>query len=174
MLHSKAFQVRRVSCVPHASAGVCMTHFRGRQLPCMLHAEGGSVQDNEWSGAGEPWNPTSTRVIGPNSTYTFGVRLLTAPSLAQLDDKLLKAGKAVVHGVPGKQAPLGLLLLCSCGHCALKMQAGCNNVHAAGFVVATDTNAQLLVTLPHQAIPLTHVHISPQGAMVAGEVQTTR
>ncbi len=40
--------------------------------------------------------------------------------------------------------------------------------------MATDMDAQLLVTLPNQAMLLTSVLISPEGAMIAGEAQPTR
>lgn len=148
----------------------------GNAFACRM-LRGGNVQDKEWAGGGEQWNLPTTRVIEANGSYSFGVRLLTAPSLAQLDSTLLKAGKAVVRGVPGKQPPPpGLRLLnclCSC-HAFNCRPAAPTPVLAAGYVVATDMDVQLLVTLPNQAIPLTHVLISPEGAMVAGEAQPTR
>ena len=60
------------------------------------------MQEQEWVGGGEPWNPPTSEVVPANGSYTFGVRLLTAPNVAGIDDTLLHAGKAAVHGVPGR------------------------------------------------------------------------
>jgi hypothetical protein len=58
-------------------------------------------KETEWAYGDEPWNPPTSRIVVPNSSYSFGFRLLTAPSLQGRDAVLRRVGKAVVHGVPG-------------------------------------------------------------------------
>jgi len=60
-------------------------------------------QESDWAGSGDPWNPPTSHKLRPMSNYTFGYRLLMAPSIRERDTWLVKAGKAAVQGVPGVQ-----------------------------------------------------------------------
>ncbi|EIE25381.1 hypothetical protein COCSUDRAFT_61600 [Coccomyxa subellipsoidea C-169] len=107
----------------------------------MLHSA--SYRELEWSAGGEPWNPPSSQLVPPNSSYTFGFRLLTAPSIRDRDANLLAAGKVVVHGVPG-------------------------------YTIATDMDAQLLVTLPEAISHISGIDVVPKGAISIGTPQQAR
>ncbi|CAL8460615.1 g144 [Coccomyxa elongata] len=107
----------------------------------MLHSK--SYRDLEWSDAEESWNPPTSRIIPPNRSYIFGIRMLTAPSITHRDATLLAAGKAVVHGVPG-------------------------------YVIATDMDAQLLVTLPKTISGISRTQVDPEGALAVGMASQAR
>ncbi len=55
----------------------------------------------DYEGSGEPWNTPTSTILQPLSNFTFGFRILLAPSIRGKNDVLAAAAKAVVHGIPG-------------------------------------------------------------------------
>lgn len=66
-----------------------------------MMTEGHEFQEIEWATGGQQWNAATSQLLAPNSSFSFGIRLLIAPSIRDRDATLLAAGKVVVHGVPG-------------------------------------------------------------------------
>lgn len=56
--------------------------------------------ENEWRGA-EQWNPPTGFTLAPGETRSFGVRLVLAPSIRGIEDRLAAAGRPVIVGLPG-------------------------------------------------------------------------
>ncbi len=145
-----------------------------------------SMQELEWSAGGEPWNPPSSQLVPPNSSYTFGFRLLTAPSIRDRDANLLAAGKVVVHGVPGIYTmPAILCLLCRLNVFACSLIIALHSLcrswmspvtaeWGSGYTIATDMDAQLLVTLPEAISHISGIDVVPKGAISIGTPQQAR
>ena len=63
----------------------------------VLHSS--SYARSAWRGA-TPWNPPSARTLPPGGAATYGLRLLLAPSLEQVERTLLRAGHPVAQPLP--------------------------------------------------------------------------
>ena len=60
--------------------------------------------EREWQGA-EQWNEPSAITLAPGETREFAVRLLLAPSIRGIEDRLAEAGRPVAVGIPGYVLP---------------------------------------------------------------------
>ncbi len=61
--------------------------------------------EQDWKGAGQPWNPPTSFTLAPGASRTIGVRLVTSPSIRAIEDTLSAHGRPVAVGVPGYVAP---------------------------------------------------------------------
>ncbi len=62
--------------------------------------------ESEWRGvAGAEWNASSSEVIAAGATRTFGVRLLTAPSIRAIETTLAAQARPVAVAIPGYVVP---------------------------------------------------------------------
>lgn len=63
----------------------------------VLHSA--SYAEREWRAA-TPWNEPTAAVLGGGETRTYGYRLVLAPSLADVERTLLRAGHPVAQPLP--------------------------------------------------------------------------
>lgn len=61
--------------------------------------------DREWAKAGQPWNTPTSITLAPGETRIFGLRLVTAPGIRQIEDTLIANGRPVAVGIPGYVVP---------------------------------------------------------------------
>lgn len=61
--------------------------------------------EQDWKGAGQPWNPPTSFTLAPGASRVIGVRLVTAPSIRAIEDTLVAHGRPVAVGIPGYVAP---------------------------------------------------------------------
>jgi hypothetical protein len=61
----------------------------------------------EWSEA-DPWNPPTSHTLAPGESRSYGVVFLVAPSIREIEETLLAAGRPVAVGVPGYVVPTDL------------------------------------------------------------------
>jgi len=71
----------------------------------MVHTQ--AYAENEWKRA-SPWNPPTALELAPGESKTYGVRLLLADSIRNLEKTLADNGRPVAIGVPGYVLPIGL------------------------------------------------------------------
>lgn len=61
--------------------------------------------EQDWKGAGQPWNPPTSFTLAPGASRAIGLRLVTAPSIRAIEDTLVAQGRPVAVGIPGYVAP---------------------------------------------------------------------
>lgn len=61
--------------------------------------------DKEWAKAGEQWNAPTSFTLAPGTARTIGVRFVTAPSIAAIEDTLVANHRPVAVGIPGYVVP---------------------------------------------------------------------
>ncbi|AZS20015.1 MULTISPECIES: DUF5695 domain-containing protein [unclassified Caulobacter] len=61
--------------------------------------------EQDWKGAGQPWNPPTSFTLAPGAQRVIGVRLVTSPSIRAIEDTLAAEGRPVAVGIPGYVAP---------------------------------------------------------------------
>ncbi|WP_267394291.1 MULTISPECIES: DUF5695 domain-containing protein [unclassified Sphingomonas] len=61
--------------------------------------------DKEWAKAGEQWNTPTSFTLAPGASRTVGVRFVTSPSIAQIEDTLVANKRPVAVGIPGYVVP---------------------------------------------------------------------
>lgn len=61
--------------------------------------------DKEWAKAGEQWNAPTSITLAPSAARTIGVRFVTAPSIAAIEDTLVANHRPVAVGIPGYVVP---------------------------------------------------------------------
>lgn len=61
--------------------------------------------EREWKDAGEQWNAPTSITLAPGATRSFGVRLVAAPAIRQIQTTLAAQGRPVAVGVPGYVVP---------------------------------------------------------------------
>jgi hypothetical protein len=61
--------------------------------------------DKEWAKAGEQWNTPTSFTMAPGKSRTIGVRFVTAPSIAAIEDTLVANKRPVAVGIPGYVVP---------------------------------------------------------------------
>lgn len=71
----------------------------------LVHSQ--AYAENEW-GDVEPWNPPSMETIAPGQTRTYGVRLLVAKEIRQIEETLAANNRPVAVGIPGYILPMDL------------------------------------------------------------------
>ncbi|HLQ78447.1 MAG TPA: DUF5695 domain-containing protein, partial [Terriglobia bacterium] len=71
----------------------------------MVHSQ--AYAENEWKGKDE-WNPPTMATLAPNESRTYGVELLVAPEIRDIETSLLKAGRPVAVGIPGYIVPMDI------------------------------------------------------------------
>jgi hypothetical protein len=62
---------------------------------------------DEWSDA-DPWNPATSVTLAPLETRSYGVRVLVADAIRDIEATLLANGRPVAIGVPGYVLPMDL------------------------------------------------------------------
>ncbi len=60
--------------------------------------------DSEWKDA-DPWNPPTMAILAPGETKTYGVRILLAPSIRDIEKTLAENSRPVALGIPGYILP---------------------------------------------------------------------
>ena len=68
----------------------------------MVHSQ--AFADNEWKDA-RPWNPPTGIAIAPGDTKTYGVALLVAATVRDIEPALAAASRPVAVGIPGYVLP---------------------------------------------------------------------
>lgn len=68
----------------------------------MVHSKG--FADTEWKGA-EEWNTPTEAVLQPGKSISYGLRLVVAPSLRNIEATLTEHGRPVAIGIPGYILP---------------------------------------------------------------------
>ncbi len=63
--------------------------------------------ENEWSAA-EPWNPPTSAVLAVGESRSYGVRLVLAPEIRQIEAMLARDVRPVAVGIPGYVLPSDL------------------------------------------------------------------
>ncbi len=61
--------------------------------------------EKEWAKAGEQWNVPTSFTLAPGAARTIGVRFVTAPSIAAIEDTLVANHRPVAVGIPGYVVP---------------------------------------------------------------------
>lgn len=61
--------------------------------------------EQDWKGAGEPWNPPTSFTLAPGASRVIGVRLVISPSIRAIEDTLAANRRPVAVGIPGYVAP---------------------------------------------------------------------
>jgi hypothetical protein len=61
--------------------------------------------DKEWAKAGEQWNTPTSFTLAPGASRTIGVRFVTSPSTARIEDTLVANKRPVAVGIPGYVVP---------------------------------------------------------------------
>ncbi len=61
--------------------------------------------EKEWAKAGEQWNVPTSFTLAPGAARTIGVRFVTAPSIAGIEDTLVANRRPVAIGIPGYVVP---------------------------------------------------------------------
>lgn len=61
--------------------------------------------EKEWAKAGEQWNTPTSIMLAPGAARTIGVRFVTAPSIAAIEDTLVANHRPVAVGIPGYVVP---------------------------------------------------------------------
>ena len=61
--------------------------------------------EREWAKAGEQWNVPTSFTLAPGAARTIGVRFVTAPSIAGIEDTLVANHRPVAVGIPGYVVP---------------------------------------------------------------------
>jgi len=61
--------------------------------------------ENEWKGV-EQWNEPSSTVLASGATVNFSLKFVLAPSIKQIQDKLIEEKRPVAVGVPGYVLPM--------------------------------------------------------------------
>ncbi len=61
--------------------------------------------DKEWAKAGEQWNTPTSFTMAPGTSRTIGVRFVTSPSIAAIEDTLVANKRPVAVGIPGYVVP---------------------------------------------------------------------
>jgi hypothetical protein len=61
--------------------------------------------DKEWAKAGEQWNTPTSFTIAPGKSRTIGVRFVTSPSIAAIEDTLVANKRPIAVGIPGYVVP---------------------------------------------------------------------
>ncbi len=69
----------------------------------MVHSQ--AYAENEWKGKQE-WNPPTKAILQPGETRTYGVRLLVAPEIRDIEKTLAANRRPVAVGVPGYILPM--------------------------------------------------------------------
>jgi hypothetical protein len=63
--------------------------------------------EDEWREA-EPWNAPTSVLLAPGETRSWGVQLMLAPAIREIEATLLAAGRPVAIGVPGYVIPMDI------------------------------------------------------------------
>lgn len=61
--------------------------------------------EKEWAKAGAQWNTPTSIMLAPRASRTIGVRFVTAPSIAAIEDTLVANRRPVAVGIPGYVVP---------------------------------------------------------------------
>ncbi len=61
--------------------------------------------EKEWAKAGEQWNTPTSFILAPGKSRTIGVRFVTSPSIAAIEDTLVANRRPVAVGIPGYVVP---------------------------------------------------------------------
>ena len=59
----------------------------------------------EWSGV-EPWNKPTSAILAPGEIKNYAIKLVTAPSIREIEDKLIEEERPVAMGLPGYLLPM--------------------------------------------------------------------
>ena len=69
----------------------------------LIHSKANA--EMEWSGV-EPWNKPTSAILAPGEIKDYAIKLVTAPSIREIEDKLIEEARPVAMGLPGYLLPM--------------------------------------------------------------------